>query len=504
MHRLVLLLTLLLTPLAAAQTPLIVAQGGDAVTLDAHDIVEAVSGLVSRQLHETLFEVTPAGTIEPLLAEDYDVSEDGLTWTITLKEGITFHDGTPFNAEAVKFNLERFIDPDNGFVFSFLLNRIETVAVIDEYTVALTLSGAFAPLLAHLSHLSTAMVSPTAVETFGEDYYRNPVGTGPFVFDNWTVGQQLEVARFADYWGEAAGSEVIRFVPVPENTTRMALLESGEAHVVVSVPPQDVPRLSADPDINVDLTPSTRTIYIYFNPNIEPFGDVRVRQAVNFAVDKQAIVDFVLGGAGTVSEAPFSPGIFGYDPQEPYPYDPEQAQALLADAGYPEGFTTTLYCPTGRYLQDIQVCEAIQSQIADVGIDASIETFEWAAYLQRTGLPVAENDIPMAMYGWATGTGDADYALFPLLHSSQHVPNGSNRSFYSNATVDELLSDARTIADQELRESLYNQAIDTLWEDAPWLYLHVQGQLTGIRNEVENLVVYPTQGIWLKDASLSE
>jgi peptide/nickel transport system substrate-binding protein len=155
-------------------------------------------------------------------------------------------------------------------------------------------------------------------------------------------------------------------------------------------------------------------------------------------------------------------------------------------------------------LQDIQVCEAIQSQIADVGIDASIETFEWAAYLQRTGLPVEENDVPMAMYGWATGTGDADYALFPLLHSSQHVPSGSNRSFYTNTTVDELLSDARTIADQDLREALYNQAIDTLWEDAPWLYLHVQGQLTGIRNEVENLVVYPTQGIWLKDASLSE
>lgn len=501
MLRLLLVCSVLLFSPVLAQTPLIVAQGGDVVTLDAHDIVEAVSSLVSRQIYETLFEVTPEGAIEPLLVADYQVSDDGLLWTLSLREGIRFHDGSLFDAEAVKFNLERFINPDNGFAFAFLLNRIESVEVVDDLTVDVRLSGPFAPFLAHLSHISTAIVSPTAVMEHGEEFYRNPVGTGPFRFDNWTVGQQLEVVRFEDYWGEASPMERMRFIPAPENTTRMALLESGEAHVAVSVPPQDIMRLSAHPDITVDQTAGTRIVYIYFNPNIAPFGDVRVRQAINFAVDKEAIVEFVLGGAGVVADAPFSPGLFGYSPQTPYPFDPERALALLEEAGYPEGFSTSLFCPSGRYLQDIQTCEAIQSQLAEVGIEVSIETFEWAAYLQRTGLPLEDNDIPMAMYGWATGTGDADYALFPLLHSSQHVPMGSNRSFYSNPEVDQLLADARTIANQELREPMYHQAVALLWEDAPWLFLHLQAELTGIRNEVSGVVVYPTTGIQLHNAA---
>jgi ABC-type transport system substrate-binding protein len=243
----------------------------------------------------------------------------------------------------------------------------------------------------------------------------------------------------------------------------------------------------------VENVSSLRTIYIYFNNTMEPFTDPRVRQAINYAVNKEEIAEFVLGGAVRVSDAPISPGIFGYVPVGDYGYDPEMARQLLAEAGYPDGFSTTLYSPVGRYLQDIQTTEAIQSQLAEVGIVAEIETLEWAAYLELTRQPAESNTVPMAMLGWGTVTGDADYGLFALFHTSEHVPAGSNRSFYSNAMVDSLLDEARTNPDPALREQLYADAMQLIWDDAAWLFLHSETQLVAVRDNVVGLVIHPTE-----------
>jgi peptide/nickel transport system substrate-binding protein len=480
---------------SAAQGTLIVAQGTDAVTLDPHDVTDSPSATVVSHLYETLFELTPEGAIVPHLAESYEFSEDGMTVTLQIRQGVTFHDGTPLTAEIVKGSLDRFLDLENAFTFRFLLSTISNVEVTGSHTVVLTLATQFAPLLAHLTHNSTAIVLPAAVEQYGEAFGENPVGTGPFSFVSWARGERIDLARYDGYWGNQPGIEGVRFLAVAENTTRMALVETGEAHVAVRVPPQDIARLNANPDVTVENVSSLRTIFIYFNHLQEPFTDVRVRQAVNYAVNKQDIAEFVLGGAVRVSDAPIAPGIFGYTPVGNYDYDPERARELLAEAGYPDGFTTTLYSPTGRYLQDIQVSEAIQSQLAEVGITATIETLEWSAYLEKTNAGPETNDVPFAMLGWGTVTGDADYGLYALFHTAQHRPNGSNRAFYSNSVVDALLDQARTNPDASLRQQLYADAMKLIWDDAAWLFLHSETQLVAVRNDVEGLIIHPTERV---------
>src|SRR5690606_10596457 len=194
--------------------------------------------------------------------------------------------------------------------------------------------------------------------------------------------------------------------------TRLSLVQTGAAHVATHVPPQDVERIDALDDVTVHKVDSLRTIYVFFNNHREPFTDPRVRQAFNHAIDKEAIVEFVLGGAGRVSDAAMAPGVFGYAATGTYDYDPARARALLAEAGFPDGMEVTLHSPTGRYMQDIQVAEALQSYLADVGVTATIVTLEWASYLADIGRPAEESTVQLGLMGWGVSTGDADQALF--------------------------------------------------------------------------------------------
>jgi ABC-type transport system substrate-binding protein len=490
--RLAVALTVAFAVTAAFAQTLVIAQGTDPASLDAHVPSDSPSASVTSHIFETLYRLTPEGEIVPLLATGHEVSDDGLVWTIGLRDDVVFHNGAPLTAEVVKGSMDRFLDPANGFPFTFLLTRVSDVEVVDEFTVRFTLSTPFAPFLAHLTHTGTAIVHPDVVAELGDAHGENPVGTGPFRFEAWDRGTRVDLVRFDDYWGELPAIERLSFLAVPEDTTRMALVETGEADVAVRVPPQDVPRLNANPNITVQNVTSVRTIYIYFNQTMEPFTDRRVRQAINHAVNNAEIAEFVFGGAVRPSDAAVAPGIFGYSPVGGYEYDPERARALLSEAGYPDGFSTTLYCPTGRYLQDIQTCEAIQPQLAEVGIDATIETLEWNSYLELTRRPLEDNEITMAMLGWGTVTGDADYGLWALFHSSQFPPQ-FNLGFYSNAIVDDLLDTARSTADDSFREQLYADALEIIRDDAAWLFLHSESQLVAVRDNVEGLVIHPTE-----------
>ncbi|MBW6454334.1 MAG: glutathione ABC transporter substrate-binding protein [Trueperaceae bacterium] len=490
------LLVIGLFALAAAQGTLIIAQGTDPASLDAAKATDSPSATVYSHIYETLYELTADGEVVPQLATGVTVSSDNMTYVFDIRQGVTFHDGTPLTANEVKASIEQFLAPETAAPFRFLLDRIAEVNVLDTYKVEVKLASVFAPLITHLTHSSTAIVKT------GVDLDATPIGTGPFEFVSWDRGQRVDLKRYEGYWGDKPGIDGLRFLAVPESTTRMALVETGEAHVAVRVPPQDIARLNANPNVTVEQVSSVRTIYIYFNHTMEPFTDVRVRQAINYAVDKEELVEFVLGGAARVSDAPISPGVFGYTPVGSYEFDPEKARELLAEAGFPDGFSTTLYSPNGRYLQDIQVSEAIQSQLARVGIDAQIETLEWNAYLAKTNMPAEENEVPFAMLGWGTVTGDADYGHFALFHSTQHVPNGSNRAFYANPTVDALLDQARTNTDPALRAVLYEEVMKLLWDDAAWLFLYSETQLVAVRDGVEGLVIHPTERYLAFDVSL--
>ncbi|GAO76328.1 peptide ABC transporter oligopeptide-binding protein [Meiothermus ruber H328] len=497
-------LALLLSWALAQTRTLIIAQGTDPTSLDAPLATDSPSGTVVSHVVETLFEYTPDGKIVPLLVERYSFSSDRKTLTLFLRKGIKFHDGTDFNAEAVKFNLERLISPELASSFAFLLRgRVSAFEVVDSHTLRLRMPEPFAPVLAHLSHGSTGIQSPTAIRRLGAGYRDNPVGTGPYKFDRWQKGQFVELVRNEEYWGKKPAIERLRFLAVPEATTRIALVETGQAHVAVRVPPQDVQRLSARPEIEVINTPSVRTIFFYFNQAKKPFDDVRVRKAINHAINKEEIVKFVLGGFGRASDAPISPGIFGYTKIGSYEYNPNLARQLLAQAGYnaQNPLRFTIHSPNGRYLQDIRVAEAVQSQLRAVGVQAQIQTLEWGAYLAASNQPRDRNEFQMAMLGWGTVTGDADYGLFGLFHSSQQAPNGFNRGFYSNPRLDRILEQARVATNPQARQQLYRTAMQIIYNDAPWAFLHSEQQVTAIRREVQGFIVHPIERLIATQAS---
>ncbi len=492
-----LLLVSMLAPTVKAQSDtLIIASGTDIENTNIHLVTSSPSFSVLEHIYETLFSMTPEGELEPLLAESIEATADNV-YVIKLKEGIRFTDGTPFNAEAVKANLDYMLDPENGSAFRFLLvvgGEPAQVEVLDEFTIQITTKFPFAPLPAHLAHGAYAMVSPAALAQGRDFLASNAVGTGPFVLSEWKRDEEVILTRNDDYWGEKPALETVIFKVVKESGARLVEIQSGTVDVAVRVPPADIPMLEADPNIEIMITPGLRTIYIFFNVTEEPFTDVRVRQAVNYAVDVQAIVDNLFEGAALVSRAPFAPTIFGYAEQEPYARDLERARALLAEAGIAEGTTVTLYHPTGRYIQDALVADAVRAQLREVGLNVELQTLEWPQYVPQVRRPKPENDIQFAMLGWGVPTMDADYALFALFHSSEFPP-GFNGAFYSNPEVDALLEKGRSTLDPEERRAAYAEAIRIIWEDAPWLFLYSEIQVTAVRKNVEGFIVHPDESL---------
>ncbi len=475
---------------------LVIAIGVEPESLDPIGMSSAPAATVSEHISQPLIYLDVDGTLQPSLAVDWEASEDGRVWTLHLREGVTFHDGTPFNAEAVKMNLDRFLDPASGAPFRFLIARVTEVEVAGEYTVKLYTDEPFAPMLAHLSHSFIAMVSPEQLRALEPgDAITHPIGTGPFKLERWNRGEQVILTANEDYWGDRPYLDEVVFKFVPEDSARVVMLETGEADAIMRVPPLDVPRLDAHADVEVVHATSVRVIYIGFNNLREPFTDVRVRQALNYAIDKQEIVDVILGGAGEPSTAPIVPAVFGYYEAGPYEYNPEKAQELLAEAGYPDGFSATLYHPTGRYMMDATIAETVQSYLMDIGIDAELITMEWAAYLAHLQEPPETADYDMYMLGWGTVTLDADYGLYALLHSSQWPPAGWAVGFYKNAAVDAALDLARVTPPLDVRQALYETAVKGIWHDAPWLYLHDEVQINGVREGVHGLIHHPLENI---------
>lgn len=473
---------------------LTIASGTDIENTNIHLVTSSPSFSVLEHIYEPLFSMSEEGELEPLLAESLESTGD-TTYTLTLKQGISFTDGTPFNAEAVKANLDWVLNPDNTAPFAFLLGEVSEISVVDEYTVQITTNKPFAPLAAHLSHGALAMVSPVALEQGVEFLAENAVGTGPYVLSSWARDEEVTLERNPDYWGDAPAIDTVVFKVVKEDGARIIEIESGTIDVAVRVPPVEIPRLQANPDIELVITPGLRTIYIFFNVTAEPFDDVRVRQAVNYAVDVQAIVTSLFNDAALVSTAPFAPPIFGYSEQTPYARDVERAKQLLEDAGVAPGTVVEMYHPTGRYIQDALVADAIRSQLAEVGLVVELKTLEWPQYVPEVRKTKEDgNNVQFAMLGWGTPTMDADYALYALFHSSQHPP-GFNGAFYSNPEVDALLDEARSTIDPAARQAAYAEAIAIIWEEAPWLFLYSEVQVTAIRKNVSGFIVHPDESL---------
>lgn len=476
---------------AGAKT-LTVVGGTDIQSLDIHKVSDSPSFTVLEHINETLFRINEKGEISPLLAaEPIRWSADAKTATIKLRSGVKFSDGAAFNAAVVKQNLDRIV-AEKG-TFAFLLGQVAEVKVVDDLTVELLLKAPYAPLQFVLGHGFSAMVSPNHLAKGAAAFDTMTVGTGPYKLKEWKKGEAVFLTRNDEYWGTKGKTEELVFKMVKEDGPRMIEVESGNADVAVRVPPSEIERLQKDKNLSIDITPGLRTIFIYMNVSKAPLDNVKLRQAINYAVDKDAIVKNVLNNMGRVSDAPIAPAIFGYKAQTPYKADKAKAKQLLAEAGYANGLTLELLHPTGRYPQDARIAEAVAAQLKEVGITVKLTTMEWAQYIPFTAKPQAENTVQMAMLGWSTPTMDADYGLYSLFHKSVQAPNGFNRGFYDNATVNQLLDDARSTGDTKKRQELYASAIKQIWEDAPWLFLHSEIQVTAIRKGVTGFQVHPSE-----------
>ncbi len=466
---------------------LVVAVLSDAQSLDPASTNDASSSAVQANIFERLIVRNSDNELAPSLAESWE-SIDENTWEFKLREGVKFHDGTDFNAEAVKINLERILDPEVASPRYFLFQMIDEITVIDEYTVQIKTEYPFSPLLAHLSHTGSGMVSPAVI---AEDYEAmkagkiagtiindKPIGTGFFTFESWTPDDRIKLVRNEDYWGDKPHVDTVTFQVSPESATRNADLERGFVQIADPVQPIEVNSINESNFGSVFQKPSSGLSYIGFNMNKKPFDDKRVRQAITMMVNRAEIIDGIYEGFGIPAVGPLAPGIFGYDDSlEPIEYDVEKAKQLLAEAGYADGFKTTIWTNDSDQRTDTAIM--LQHALKEVNIDVDIEQLEWGAYLAKT----AAGEHDMFIHGWSNPPGDADYGLYALFNSAQHGDAG-NRSFYNNPEVDALLDEGRREADPEKRMAIYKEIQEILIDDAPLIFVHHQEYLVGLSNDI--------------------
>lgn len=486
---------------------LIIAVLSDASSLDPHGSNDVPSSVVQANIYETLVNRNENNEIIEGLATSWEqVDED--TWSFTLQEGVTFHDGEEFNAEVVKMNLDRVRDEAVASPRYFLYEMITEIEVVGDYEVEITTEYPFAPLLAHLSHNGGGMISPASIEADyaaleggsdpGSVISEEPVGTGFFKFDTWNTGSEIRLVKNEDYWGEPVNVDSVTFRVVPDSQVRAADLETGNVHIADPVQPNEVSRINNSGVASVLQTASSSLAYLGFNTEKEPFNDPLVRQAISLAVDREAIISGVYEDYGIPAIGPLAPGIFGYTEDiDAVEYNMDEARALLEEAGMSDGFSTTIWTNDNPQRQAIAVL--VQESLAELNITVEIEVMEFGAYLDQT----AAGEHDMFILGWSNPTGDADYGMYALFHSSQKG-NPGNRSFYENPEVDELLDEGRREADPAAREAIYAEVAQLLTDDAPMAFLLHTEYLNGVADSVSGFSI-DTSGIYqLKDVTINE
>ncbi|MBM7585469.1 peptide/nickel transport system substrate-binding protein [Bacillus pakistanensis] len=497
---------------------LIFGRGADSIGLDPINVTDGESIRVTHNIFETLFEYDHNLELKPKLATDYKTSEDGLTWTFTLREGVKFHDGTDFNAKAVVFNFERWMDPNNPyhkgdfFYYPFLYggfkgdenHLIEHVKATDEYTLEIKLKRKTAPFLSYLAISMFGIASPAAIEKYGEKINEHPVGTGPFKFKEWKRNDTITLEKNPDYWmeGKPYLDQVIYQV-IPENSSRLTALQSGEIDILDGLNPSDTRVVESTEGMGLLKRPSFNIGYMAFNMEKEPFDHPKVRKAINMAINKKEMVDAFYNGLAEVATSPLPPSLWGHhDGLKKYEYNVEEAKKLLAEAGFEDGYKTTLYTmsnPRPYLPEPMKIAESIQSDLSKIGIEAEIVTYEWATYLDKTS--AGEHD--MALFGWTGVMADPDNFLYPNLSKTNTAKPANNRAFYKSDKFTQLITEARETLDQEKRMELYKEAQELFQEDAPWAMLAYTTTPLAQAKYVEGYKPHPMSNDLLTDVYLT-
>ncbi|WP_099827866.1 ABC transporter substrate-binding protein [Oceaniglobus indicus] len=496
---------------AVAQTPpgvLIVGQIAEPKALDPAAVTAVNDFRILMNVYDGLVRYKD-GTleVEPALATDWEISDDGKTYTFTLRDGVTFHDGSAFNAEAVKFNFDRMLNEDHPFhdtgpfPLAFFFSAIETVEAVDDLTVKFTLNAPYAPFLSNLAYPTGLIVSPAAVEQHGADFGRNPSGTGAFKFAEWRSNEAVVVEANPDYWDGAPDLQAVVFRPITDASTRTAEMLAGGIDLMVEVPPVALSEFQGN-QYTVHEQAGPHLWFLILNTKEGPMADKRVRQAANFAINKEALVNEVLEGTADVAAGPTPPAFaWAYnDDLTPYAYDPEKAKSLIAEAGA-EGAELTFYVTEGGsgMLDPIAMGTAIQADLNAVGFDVKIETYEWNTFLGEVN-PGLEGKADMAEMAWMTN--DPDTLPFLALRTDAWPDKGGfNSGYYSNPEVDELLEQARVATDQNERATLYKKMQTIVQDDAPWVFVANWKQNAVTSDRVGNFALQPSFFLLLDDVT---
>jgi len=457
-----------------AKNSLIFSTSADATTLDPHNTTDSQSDQVILMLYNRLIKFDDEMRIVPDLAESWSLGEDSLTWTFHLRKGVRFHDGRPLDARAVRENFERVLDPEQNHKRLSLFEAIDRVEEIDDHTVRIVTKypfGAFEPTLAHVS---AAIVSPAVAEKYGKEFGSSAEatsGTGPYRVVRWKKDLEIVLERNDDYWGTKGRIERILYRPIPEASSRVIALESGDVDAISHIPSADLGRLEHRSGVTLIKKVSNGAQQFRFHCKRKPFDDPRVRRAVSYAVDRPAIIQNLVPDLALPSTGPLTRIMRGRADLGPFPYDPEKATKLLAEAGYSKGFKTTI-TTTPRYNLGVEIAEVVAAQLKKVGIEAGIEVLEWGTIRQYwSGLKPEDCPLEIFIMGAGASSGDADWGLRPIFMT--HPTNENNYGFYSNKEFDDLVLKAMRETDSEKRNQLYRRAQEIVYFEDPgaiWLY----------------------------------
>jgi ABC-type transport system substrate-binding protein len=482
---------------------LIYGRGGDSVSLDPSKETDAESLNVCDNIFDTLLQFKSGSTeVEPGLAESWVISPDKLSYTFKLRKGVKFHDGTDFNADAVLFSFLRQHDPKHeafGYAKSWqywgdmgMDKLVKSITKLDDLTVQIRLNQAEAPFLTNLAMGFASIVSPAAVRKHKENFAKNPVGTGPFKFVSWTPNERIILDGYKNFWGPKSYVDRVIIRSIPDNSARLNAFLAKEIHMFNLPTPEHVATVkSRRPEVKVLEEYGLNVGYLAFNTSKAPFSNPKVRQAINMAINKEALIKGVYAGTAIAAVNPIPPSLWGYNKDvKPYPFDVAKAKALLIEAGIKEGHTLELYTlPVARpYMPDgKKVAESIQADLKNIGLNVTLTTWDWGVYLEKT----KNGEHQMALMGWNGDNGDPDNFLYVLMSGENIKKPASNIAFYSNPEVTKMLNDAKVQSSQEKRADLYRKAQLLIREDAPWVPIAHSKVFLPVDPKVHDFVMSP-------------
>ena len=469
---------------------LIIGSGAEAPGLDPRLEMDIPAFERINMINENLVDYNTDMELVGTLATDWEYSDDGLTLTFDLREGVLFHHGREFVAEDVKYTYDWILDEDNAAPNRDQYTDIDEIEIIDDYTVVFHLSEVNGFLINNMARMP--IVPHDLAEEMGEEFRNSPVGTGPYAFESWSRDDRLVLTAFEDYWGGTPNIESVEFRPIPENSARLLALEAGEIHTFYSgVVPDEVDRLEADDSVNVHRTPGTGYSYVGFNLRNEYLADRDLRLAISHMINREAIVEHVLNGVGQVGKTAISPGLPWFNDEiDHVGYDPERAATLLEEGGYlDEDFTLRIF--TNENPVRMQIAEILEYELSELGLDIEVRIEEWGAFLDRV---FDGEDYEMYILGWS-GQMDPDRATYRQFHTDGVY----NDTYFSDSRLDELVEKGTAVpGDSQESLDIYYEVQEILNREQPYAYVNYTEEVALVRPEVQGFEMHPyAANAWL-------